>query len=673
VTEHSLRRDNDALRRRLEEAEDTIRALHAGEVDAIVVAADRHEIFTLEAADKTYRLLVEQMPQAAATLNLDGEILSCNRPFAELLDRPVEQLVRTPFRDYVAAEHRATIMPLLQQSLADEVQTELTLESPEGRRSAVYLRVAALKEGAFGQCLMITDQTEQHHYRELRQAQHALRAVSERLELAQEAGHLGIFEWHPSGEDAVSWSPIHEDLFGIPTGGFRGRLEDWIRAMHPGDATRVEEALRGAASRRAPVALEYRIVHPDGSIRWIQSRAKIDGDRAGDPVRMVGVSRDVTERRHAVAELERSNADKDEFLATLAHELRNPLAPIRSAAEIIRLSSADDLDLRWAREVIERQVHIMARLLEDLLDVSRLSRHRLELRREQLELSAVVEAALETTRPLIEARQHALTIELPAQPVPLEADPVRLAQVFANLLNNAAKFTPEGGDLRLTAELRDNEVLVAVRDNGIGISPELLPRIFEIFSQAAPPAHSGSGLGIGLSLVKGLVELHGGRVVVRAGEGGRGTEFVVHLPLAEPMMAPTTLPGEHGQATAQQRCRVLVVDDNRDSADSLARLLELSGQEVRVAYGGEQALQVAAELRPEIVLLDLGMPGMDGYETCRRIRGAPWGHEVTLIALTGWGQEADRRRTTGAGFDAHLVKPVSPEELLTLMKGGLIS
>jgi PAS domain S-box-containing protein len=658
----------EELRRRLEEAEDALRALHAGEVDAIVVATEREQVYTLEAADSTYRLLVDQMPQAAATLTVNGEILSCNRLFAEMLGHPLAALRNKPFREYVAPESRPDIEPLLRESLAVEVHVELLMQRADGRGRPVFLRIAGLKEGARGQCLMVTDQTAQRHYRELREAQQSMRALRERLELAQEAGQLGIFEWNLEGGDAVLWSPIHEAHFGLQKGAFGGRFSDWQSVVHPKDTTSFAKAFRGAVAERAPLVTEYRIIRPDGAIRWIDSRAKVDCDPEGTPVRMVGVSRDVTARKSAVLELERSNAEKDEFLATLAHELRNPLAPIRSAVEVIRLSGPEGKELEWARQVIERQVRIMARLLEDLLDVSRLSRRRLELRRQRLELSAVVDAALETSRPLIEARQHALTIDLPSEPVWLDGDPVRLAQVFSNLLNNAATYTENGGVIRLAAEVRGNEAVVSVRDNGIGIPADAMPFIFEVFTQAAPASlQSRGGLGIGLSLVKGLVELHGGRVDVQSNGPEPGTAVVVFLPLAIAGAADAAQSAEAERSAACPATQVLVVDDNRDSADTLAKLLELAGHTVRTAYDGAQALHVAAELRPEIVLLDLGMPGIDGYEVCRRIRGEPWGREMFLIALTGWGQESDRRRTAEAGFDVHLVKPVQPDTVLKLM------
>jgi CheY-like chemotaxis protein/two-component sensor histidine kinase len=319
--------------------------------------------------------------------------------------------------------------------------------------------------------------------------------------------------------------------------------------------------------------------------------------------------------------------------------------------------------------VLDRQVQVMSRLLEDLLDVSRISRSMLELRKERVELSAVLEAALETSRPLIEAGGHELTVELPPEPILLHADPLRLAQVFANLLNNAAKYTEDGGHTWLRAWREGSQVVVSVADDGIGIDPATLPRIFEIFSQAEPAVvRSQDGLGIGLSLVKGLVELHDGAVEARSEGRGRGSEFVVRLPVATEER-DEALGGGGAEAAAEPppKRRILVVDDNGDSADSLAMLLKFLGNDVETAYDGEHALEAAQTSRPDVVLLDIGMPRLNGYEVCRRLRAQPWGRRLCLIALTGWGQEEDRNRTREAGFDHHLVKPVDLAILTKLL------
>jgi signal transduction histidine kinase len=383
----------------------------------------------------------------------------------------------------------------------------------------------------------------------------------------------------------------------------------------------------------------------------------------------------IQERTQAVKDLQVSEealrlADrrKDDFLAMLAHELRNPLAPIRNAVHIFKVKNPADPDLQWSRDVIERQVGQMSRLLEDLLDVSRISHNRLELRLQRVDLRSVLASAIETSRPFIDGAGHELRVRIPPQPLELEADPVRLAQVFSNLLNNSAKYSIRPGEIRITASVRDSLLAVEVEDDGMGISAEAMPYIFDMFTQAAPGHdHSRSGLGIGLSLVKGLVGLHNGSVTVESPGPGRGSRFTVWLPLAPATAVPEPQPEvDHAGNGKGPGRRILIADDLEDSADSLATLLRMVGHEVRIAHDGEEAVLCAEQYRPDIALLDLGMPKMDGYEACRQIRAQAWGRDMTVIALTGWGQEDDRRRTGEAGFDHHLVKPVEPRVLLQI-------
>jgi PAS domain S-box-containing protein len=381
---------------------------------------------------------------------------------------------------------------------------------------------------------------------------------------------------------------------------------------------------------------------------------------------------DLIERLRFEQALKEADRRKDEFLATLAHELRNPLAPTRNAVEILRRSGEDAAATEQAQRVLGRQLEQLVRLVDDLLDVSRISRGKVQLRRERVELKAVVHSALEAVQPLIQAQAHELTVTLPPEAVYLDADCTRLAQVIANLLNNAAKYTEKGGRIWLSAGRRGNEAVVSVQDTGIGIAAEHQPRLFEMFSQAVPALErSQGGLGIGLSLVRGLVELHGGSVEARSGGIGTGSEFLVRLPAVEAPGRATGEPGDQGgPSRAGPKRRILVVDDNRDTADSLAMMLSLAGHETRTAYDGLEAVQAAAAFRPVVVLLDIGLPRMNGYEAARHIRQQPWGKGMVLIALTGWGQEEDRRRALEAGFDQHVTKPVMAaalEELLARM------
>jgi PAS domain S-box-containing protein len=376
------------------------------------------------------------------------------------------------------------------------------------------------------------------------------------------------------------------------------------------------------------------------------------------------------ERRRAEDALREADRRKDEFLATLAHELRNPLAPMRNALQVMQLAGGDAEAVGQARAMMERQMRQMVRLVDDLLDVSRITRGRLELRKQRVELAAVVRTAVETSRPLIQSAGHELTVTLPPQPVHLDADPVRLAQVFANLLNNAAKYTERGGKIWLTAERQGSDAVVTVRDTGLGIPPEMIGKVFELFTQVDRTLEKAQGgLGIGLTLVRRLVEMHGGSVEARSDGYGRGSAFTVRLPVVLGLPHETEEPVA-GREPATRR-RVLVVDDNRDSAISLGMMLELMGNEIRTAHDGLEAVRAAEEFRPDVVLLDIGLPKLNGYEAARRMRAQPRGGEVVLIAVTGWGKDDDKRRSQEAGFNFHMVKPVEPAALEKLLAGLL--
>jgi len=360
---------------------------------------------------------------------------------------------------------------------------------------------------------------------------------------------------------------------------------------------------------------------------------------------------------------------KDEFLALLAHELRNPLAPLRNAINILQLKESDDPDVLWCQGVIERQSVQLTRLVDDLLDVSRITLGKIKLRLQPLELASVVARAVETSRPLIDAHRHELIVTLPDGPIRVEGDRARLTQVIANLLNNAAKYQNDGGTIALTVEREAAAAVITVRDRGIGISTDMLQEIFELFTQGERTLdRAQGGLGIGLSLVKTVVELHGGSVSAASEGPGRGSEFALRLPcLLQELDGYRTR--DDADASEVPDCaglRILVVDDSRDAAESLSKLLRLGGHEVMVAHEAEHALHLAATQQPGVVLLDIGLPGMDGYEICRRLRQGGLPHAL-IVAMTGYGLERDRRRSQDAGFDTHLVKPVPPHELLKLM------
>jgi signal transduction histidine kinase len=411
----------------------------------------------------------------------------------------------------------------------------------------------------------------------------------------------------------------------------------------------------------------------DGRTLVVASHWALHRDTEGGPVAVLEVNNDVTELEKLQEALRDADRRKDEFLATLAHELRNPLAPLRNALHTMRLARNDLVLIEEARQLMERQLKQLVRLIDDLLDLSRISRGKIQLRRERVQLQDTIDVALETSRPHLQAAGHQVTVTVPDRPLYVAGDATRLAQVVSNLLNNAAKYTPVEGSVALQVEAVDGEVVLRVRDTGLGIPAEMLPRIFDMFTQVDRSLErSQGGLGIGLSLVRGLVELHGGSVAALSAGPGQGSEFQVRLPLlpvGEPedvREAPTAEAGGTAAPPRQTR-RVLVVEDHPDGARSLATLLEVLGHEVRTVFDGRGAVAEARTYLPEVVLLDIGLPGLNGYEVARQLRREPALEGVFLIAMTGWGQPEDRRRSYEAGFNAHLVKPVELHDLEPLL------
>ena len=394
-------------------------------------------------------------------------------------------------------------------------------------------------------------------------------------------------------------------------------------------------------------------------------------DAAGRVIGVSKLARDVSERKSVLRALEEASRQKDNFLAMLAHELRNPLAPVRNGLQLLRMVDPASEPAEQARAIMERQVDHLVRLVDDLMDVSRITRGKIEMRKEPVDLGSIVLSAVETSRPAIEAARHRFTLSLPAEPIVVDADFVRVAQVVANLLNNAAKYTDNGGEISLAAQREGGDAVIRVRDNGIGIPPEMMPRLFEMFAQSQDSlSRSRGGLGIGLALARTLVELHGGRIDAHSAGRARGTEFVVRLPvhLAGARGAASRDGGRAASSAGGARRKVLVVDDNVDAAHTLQAVLRELGHEVEIAHDGASALAVARARRPEIVLADLSMPGMDGVELARELQRQPGFEGVRFVAVTGLGQDAARRRTREAGFAAHLVKPLSPEDLRKVLE-----
>jgi PAS domain S-box-containing protein len=505
--------------------------------------------------------------------------------------------------------------------------------------------------------------------RDITEHTRALAVLRESEELFRTIGEaVPDFLWRSDLAGRFTYqNPAWAEYTGQSSGQLRNaRIEDLV---HPEDIPAAQRIWgdprdRGASSQ----SVEIRLRRHDGLYRWFSCRIVPLRNPGGEIVKWIGTATDVDELRRAQEVLRLADRRKDEFLATLAHELRNPLAPVRNAVQLLRLKGSTEPEAQWAHVVIERQVDHFTRLIEDLMDVSRISHNKLELRKARVTLNEVISGAIESARPLIEAHGHDLSVDLPRQPLYLDGDTIRLAQVFMNLLTNAAKYTPQGGEIRLVASREGSDVVVRVRDTGIGIAPNQLPHVFEMFYQTEDVLkRTHGGLGIGLALVRYLVELHGGTVTAQSAGPGHGSEFTVRLPLSADQLraSPAPLAGEF-RAQLQGR-RVLVVDDNEDAAASLSLLIRLAGAEVHTAHDGQQAIELAGRIEPEIALLDIGLPTVNGYDVARSIRGTSWGRNAVLIALTGWGQEDDRERSREAGFNHHLVKPVSPESVVRLL------
>jgi PAS domain S-box-containing protein len=478
------------------------------------------------------------------------------------------------------------------------------------------------------------------------------------------ANSAPVLMWMNDESGAVFVNKAYLDFIGVDRQ-VDVRGYDWAQYVHPEDRDAYVDAYLQAARESRVFDAEFRFRRHDGEYRWMRSVGAPRLTPAGERLGYTGCTFDVHDARVAADALRLADRRKDEFLATLAHELRNPLAPLLMSVNLLKRSGSAEPNEVWAREVIERQVRHMSRLLDDLLDVGRIANHKVELRRQRVSLASVIEAAVETSRPLIEKAGHRFELRLPREDVFFEGDPVRLAQVFSNLLNNAARYTNPGGEIGLAADFAAGRLVVTVKDNGMGIAAEDMPHVFEIFAQSKPALHRAQGgLGIGLFLVKSLVQMHGGSVSARSDGPEKGAAFTVTLPAS----ASRVVDAKEIQSTLKPSAlRVLVADDNADAAESLAAVLRVAGHDVRVAGDGQEAVELAASFRPAVALLDIGMPRLNGYEAAQRIRGQDGGRGMLLIAVSGWGQQQDRRRAFEAGFDHHLTKPAQLEDIEVLM------
>jgi len=448
----------------------------------------------------------------------------------------------------------------------------------------------------------------------------------------------------------------------------------WVTALHPEDRGAPWQAWQAAVSGNTEWQVEYRLRRADGVYRWFLTRAVPQLDAEGNVLRWFGTTTDIEDARRTAQRLREADRQKDEFLATLAHELRNPLAPIRTAVHLLASPAAEEAARSRATQVIERQVGHMARLLDDLIDIARITQRRLMLKKEAVRVDAVVESAVEAARPRADAKRHVLSVNLPAPQTRVMADPVRLAQVLANLLNNAAKYTDAGGHIALDVSIEGDWLVFSVTDTGIGLSAQAIENVFVMFAQEQTALErSEGGLGIGLALAKGLVELHGGTVSAHSEGPGRGSRFVIRLPYQVDLQDAPTEELPSAPALSERRpMTVLLADDNSDAVDVLAELVRMEGHVVHIARNGIEAAGMALQLQPEVMVLDIGMPGLNGYEVARHVRAQTWGRRPLLIAATGWGQEDDRNKALAAGFDLHLTKPFDPLQLMTLLANHAI-
>jgi PAS domain S-box-containing protein len=742
-----------------------------------------------------------------ALISLSGRFLDMNPAYLRITGYSREELLNIDFRSITHPDDRDKNHSLIDRLVAAEIpsfQIEKRYVRKDGGLVWVRNSVSLLRDsqGRPEHMFVITEDVTDR-----RQAELELSDAQSRLEATLVAGEVATWTWDIAADRVLADKNLAR-LFSIPPEAARGGpLVNYVDRIHPDDRDRVRRTISVVLKAGDYFADEYRVLQPDGQVRWVIARGSVERDAQGRAIRLPGVVVDITDRKLAEEQLARitveserqrriyetalsNTADfnqlydlqgrvmyvnlalqnlwqkplgevvgknfydleypkdladrlhaqmrtvietkqplkdetpytsafgerqyeyiflpvlgddgsvvavagstrditdrkameqklrdqterlkeadrrKDEFLATLAHELRNPLAPIRNMLEIQKRAKGDPEIFSRARDMMDRQLGQMVRLIDDLLDLSRISRGKIELKRERLELAQAILQAVEASRPLMESMEHEFSLRLPAEPMYVHADPVRLAQVFGNLINNACKYTEPGGAVSLCAAREGDHVLVSISDTGVGLAREALPTIFDMFTQVdGTIERSQGGLGIGLTLVRRLVDLHGGSVEATSDGPGKGSTFLVRLPLLleqeddEPN--PSPLPQE---ATTGRR--ILVVDDNQDAALSLTMLLELTGNTAQVAYDGLEALQIAEAFLPEVILLDIGLPHLNGLEVCRQIREQAWGQSIRIVALTGWGQQEDRRRSSAAGFNGHLVKPVDYDELMTLL------
>jgi PAS domain S-box-containing protein len=617
----------------------------------------------LRAESERFRITLASIGDAVVSTDAEGCITFMNRVAETLTGWTSQEAIGRPLQDVFVIVNQTTRKPVenpairaLREGQIVGLANHTVLVGRDGAEWPIDDSAAPIRdaEGAVVGAVLV--------FRDVHERMATLEAQA-RLAAIVESSQDIIISKSLDGT-IQSWNREAERVFGYPAEEAIGQRINLIIPpdRFPEEVSIMERLRRGE-----------RVEHFE-TVRQARGGRLVDLSVAISPVRsadgqVIGaskVARDITERKQIEEALRNADRRKDEFLAVLAHELRNPLAPLANGLQVIRLAKGDSASVARARAMMERQLTHLVRLVDDLLDVSRISRNRMELRRSRIQLADIVNSAIETARPLIEGAGHSLTVSLPAKPIHVDGDLTRLSQVFSNLLSNSAKYTNRGGRIAVEVALRSDHVLVSVRDNGIGIAAEHLSAVFDLFSQVDPRMErSKEGLGIGLALVEGLVKMHGGSVTAESPGPGRGSTFTVRLPLIESQAAADAQPQP---TSSRERRRILVVDDNLDSATSMAMMLELLGNEVRTAHDGLQAVEQVERYRPDVVLMDVGMPRLNGYEATSRIRALPAGRDVIIVALTGWGQDDDKARSHEAGCDGHLTKPVNLPDLERLLE-----
>ncbi len=670
-----LQEENLALRQRLEEAEAVLHAISTDGVDAVVVQreGETQVRMLLQEAESALRDREDQLQLAkgAAQLGIQDYDLQSGR--IQWDERAGDLWGIDPSAPLTIAAVVASVHPDDQAGF--HAALTRARASPRDARYSAQFRVISSRDKKSrwieangkvffnaGRAVRLIHTVQDITVRKLsevtlRDSEQQLRALADTLpQLAWTARPDGSIEWYNQ-----RWYEY--------TGTTPEQVEGWgWQSVHdPAVLPQVMDAYQKSLITGVPFDMVFPLRGADGVFRSFLTRTMPLRDEQGRIVRWIGTNTDISAQLALETALRVQDRRKDEFLATLAHELRGPLAPLSSMLEVMELADADVVQRKSARQTMQRQLGHLVRLVDDLLDVSRITRDKLSLRKQCLELAPIIQQAVETCRAAVQDAGHKLEFDLPNTPIHLDADAVRLVQIFSNLIHNACKYTDPGGRIAVTVKREDNEVRVSVKDSGIGIPADKLRSVFELFVQVDRALERAQGgLGIGLTLVQRLVSMHGGAVRAYSEGAGAGSEFVVTLPvLAESSDVPAVAPSTTDETRSARR--ILVVDDNRDSALSMARLLKIVGHEVRTVHDGLEAVQAAEDYRPEVVLLDIGLPQLNGYEVCEAIRRQPWGQDMTIIAISGWGQDSDRQKSKEAGFDGHLIKPVAFTDLKRLL------